>query len=64
MLVLVMLRSNGQMSIIGPFKTADQAVKHQTSLPYPSPMVSWYLAPCVKPEKLKKSKVKRKARQK
>jgi hypothetical protein len=71
MFVLVMERNaefldrKSNMALIGPFKTADLALKHLHALPRPDPGANWSLAPINKPIKikaLKKPKAKATAR--
>jgi hypothetical protein len=72
MFVLVMERrgdystdSKANIALIGPFKTADLALKHLHALPRPDPGMGWSLAPINKPIKIKppkKPKAKKKAK--
>jgi hypothetical protein len=65
MYALIMWRGLDNSPLIGPFATADAAMKHLQGLPRPDPNVSWKLAPLNKPIKSKppkKPKAKKKAK--
>lgn len=61
MFVLILYRNENDFPIIGPFKSADAAIKHLQSLPSPPPNGDWRLQKIRTPIETKKPQAKKKA---